>query len=229
MGWFPDEAGSAGQEHLDPSYVAGYDRKTGLDSGEEVDLLTRLAPDGGTLVDLGAGTGAVAIAAAPHFRRVVVVDVSGPMLEASRRRVAELQLENVELLQAGFLSYEHRGGAADVVYSRNALHHLPDFWKAVALERVSNMLRPQGILRLCDIVFDFPPGEAGRWIEQWLGGAASRPELGWTRAELETHVRDEYSTFSWLLEPMLRQAGFEIESVEHRRRVYADYVCRRGV
>ena len=43
-------------------------------------------------------------------------------------------------------------------------------------------------------------------------------------------MRDEYSTFAWLLEPMIRQAGFEIERVDYGRlRVYADYVCvKRG-
>jgi len=37
----------------------------------------------------------------------------------------------------------------------------------------------------------------------------------WSRAELEEHVRDEHSTFTWLLEPMIRRAGFEIEQALH--------------
>jgi len=60
-------------------------------------------------------------------------------------------------VQAGFLSYEHEGNAADIVYSRNALHHLPDFWKAVALERIAGILKPDGTPRLRDLVFDFDP------------------------------------------------------------------------
>src|SRR5215475_7731072 len=50
--------------------------------------------------------------------------------------LAERGLGNVEVLRAGFLSYEHAGPPADFVYSRYALHHLPDFWKAVALARL---------------------------------------------------------------------------------------------
>jgi hypothetical protein len=37
---------------------------------------------------------------------------------------------------------------------------------------------------------------------------------GWSRAELEEHVRDEHSTFGWLLEATIRRAGFTIEDVE---------------
>ncbi len=52
--------------------------------------------------------------------------------------------------------------------------------------------------------------------------------MGWTRAELETHLRDEYSTFTWLFEPMLVQAGFEVrEATYSESRIYADYVCVR--
>jgi len=39
---------------------------------------------------------------------------------------------------------------------------------------------------------------------------ASTSEIGWTRAELEEHVRSEYSPFSWILEPML--AGTRLPS-----------------
>ena len=70
------------------------------------------------------------------------------------------------------------------------------------------------------------PSEAERAIQAWLGQAAERPDLGWTRAELETHVRDEHSTFSWLLEPMLVRAGFEIRTVDHdASQIYSTFVC----
>jgi hypothetical protein len=49
---------------------------------------------------------------------------------------------------------------------------------------------------------------------------------GWTREELLTHVRDEYSTFTWLLEPMMERAGFEIVAADHGSLgAHADYVC----
>ena len=39
-------------------------------------------------------------------------------------------------------------------------------------------------------------------------------------------MRDEYSTYSWLLEPMLERAGFEIADAEYGPLgAYAAYVC----
>ncbi len=141
---------------------------------------------------------------------------------------ARLGVRNVELVQAGFLTYEHGAEPADVVYSRNALHHLPDFWKALALERIAGMLRPGGVLLLRDIVFSFDAAEARTTVEAWLAGASEHPEDGWTRPELEAHLRCEHSTFSWLLEPMLERAGLEIREASHSEsRAFSAYTCTR--
>ncbi|MDQ3823691.1 MAG: methyltransferase domain-containing protein [Actinomycetota bacterium] len=217
-----DELTHAGREHLDPAYVAGYDRKAGFeaDAAEEVRMLLGLGLGSeSTLVDLGAGTGTLALAAAPAFRRVVAVDVSPAMVAALRRKVAGAA--NVECVQAGFLTYGHRGPPADVVYSRNSLHHLPDFWKAIALERIAAILRPGGVFRLRDIVFSFDVRDSESAIGVWLENAGT-----WTADELRAHLRDEHSTFTWLLEPMLKRAGFEIAEAEYgARQIFAHYVC----
>jgi hypothetical protein len=72
------------------------------------------------------------------------------------------------------------------------------------------------------------PAEAEREIERWLAGAATTPAAGWTRGELETPVREEHSTFAWLLGPLLTHAGFEILERDLGGRIYATYVCRRS-
>ena len=229
--WFPDELAHAGAEHLNPVYVATYDRKAGFDPAPDV---AWLAGHGlgrsSTVVDLGCGTGTFALAVAGRCARVVAVDVSGVMLDRLRARVDAGQAGNVEPVRAGFLSYEHRGDPADVVYSRNALHQLPDLWKAVAVSRMADLLRPGGVLLLRDLVFSFNPRELESHVEPWLAGAAPSPDAGWTAQEYETHLREEHSTFSWLLEPMLDRAGFDVLEVEHRdSRLYSRYACvRRG-
>jgi len=225
--WWLDETAHAGPEHLDAAYVAGYDRKAGTDFGADLELMRGLGMDGAsTLVDLGTGTGGLALAAAATCRRVVAVDVSPAMLAVVRSRMGELGLANVECVRAGFLTYAHEGAPADFVYSRNALHHLPDFWKAIALRRVAAMLRPGGVLRLHDLVYAFDPADAEPAIEAWLAHAVERPEVGWTAAELATHVREEHSTYAWLLEPMLQRAGFEIREASRRPSgTYAAYTC----
>jgi SAM-dependent methyltransferase len=224
-----DELAFAGPEHLDPRYVEGYDQKARFDPEEDLALLRAHGlGTGSTLVDLGAATGTFALAAASETGRVVAVDVSPAMVAAARAKVATRGVVNVECVQAGFLGYEHTGEPADFVYSRNALHHLPDFWKAIALQRIAALLRPGGLLRLRDIVYAFEPGEAETVVAAWLAAAAPTDEAGWTRKELEAHVRDEHSTFNWLLEPMIERAGFEIEQADYGSlRIYAQYLCRK--
>ena len=134
----------------------------------------------------------------------------------------------MKCVRAGFLTYQHAGDPADLVFSRHALHQLPDFWKAIALERIATILRIGGVFRIRDLFLSCPLSQARDTVEVLLAGASDRPDLGWTRAELETHLRDEHSTFTWLFEPMLKQAGFEVrEGVYSQSRTYAEYSCVR--
>jgi SAM-dependent methyltransferase len=219
--WELDELAHAGQEHLDSLYVAGYDKKSPTDWSEDVaDLLKLGIGSGSTVVDLGAGPGGFAEAIAPHVRRVVAVDISPAMVAALRER-------GIEAVQAGFLTYQHSGDPPDAVMTRNALHHLPDFWKVVALARIAAMLRPDGVLLLQDLVFSFDPADAASTIQRWLDAAPTDPARGWTAEQLAEHVRAEHSTFTWLLEPMLDTVGFDIEE-RHLSAdgIYAAYVCK---
>ncbi len=226
--WFFDEPAHAGAEHLDPAYVAAYDRKAQTDPSSDLARLQRLGlDDTSTLVDFGAGTGTFALAAAPACGRVVAVDASAAMLDMLRDRARRMGLINIDAAHSGFLTYTHQGAPADFAYSRNALHHLPDFWKSLALERVAATLRPGGIFYLRDLVYSFAPEDASRVIDGWLARAPARPEEGYTAADLATHVREEYSTYSWLLEPMIARAGFEIRDAEYPSAVFAAYTCVR--
>ena len=212
-----DELAHAGAEHLDEAFIAGYDRKQGHpDPGEH---LAALAAQGlgaaSVVVDLGAGTGQFAVAAARRFGRVIAVDVSPAMVAALRARADADGLGNLTAERAGFLSFDP-GGPVDGVFTRHALHQLPDFWKAVALQRIADMLRPGGVLVLRDLIFDFSPAEAADVFAGWFAGAATDPAKGYTAADYAEHIRTEHSTFRWLLEPMLAAAGFEIADVQLR-------------
>lgn len=226
--WFPDELAHAGSEHLDPAYIPGYDRKSQTDPGEDLQPLLALGlNDRQTLLDLGAGTGTFSLAVAPYCRQVIAVDVSPVMLQHLRAKADAAGIENITTVQAGFLRYQHEGDPVDVVYSRHALHHLPDFWKVIALTRIAAVLKPGGVFYLRDLVYSFDPNDAAGIVEAWLSRATTDPAAGWTREELETHLRDEFSTFSWLLEPMLDRAGFEVRSAQHHGSFYSAYTCIR--
>ncbi len=178
-------------------------------------------------MDIGPGTGQLALTAASACSRVVAVDVSPAMLRVLRDKVRASGTPNLEVEDAGMLSYEHHGPRADFVYSRYALHHLPDFWKAIALDRIRRVVRPGGIFRLWDVVYGFEPAEAEQRLEAWCRTWEHTREEGWTRRDVEAHIRHEHSTFTWLLEPMLERAGFTIEDASYSPdQLFARYVAR---
>jgi SAM-dependent methyltransferase len=227
-GWMLDEIGSAGRENLDAVHVARYDAKEDAGADAEVELLRTLGLSRqSVVVEIGPGTGQFTIAVAPMCAQVIGVDVSTVMLTRLRSKLEAERLINVVVVEAGFLTYVHDSDPVDVVYSRYALHHLPDFWKAVALVRLRRLLKDGGVLRLWDVVYNFEPADAEERIEAWCATGGDDLESDWGRAELEEHVRDEHSTFTWLLEAMIQRSGFIIEQAEHSSDgIFAKYILR---
>ena len=177
------------------------------------------------VVDLAAGAGQFALAAARRFGHVTAVDVSPAMLAVLRERSAAAGLAQPGLRPRRLPQLPAPGPPADGVYTRHGLHQLPDFWKALALERIARMLRPGGVLRLRDLIFDFRPAETEDDFRDWFGRAAADPADGYTSEDYAEHIRTEFSTFRWLLEPMLAAAGFEIVTAEFEARLYGAYTC----
>jgi SAM-dependent methyltransferase len=100
--------------------------------------LHRLLPaGGGRVLDVGAGTGFLSLAAARLGHRVTALDLSGGMLERLREGAA-LEGLKVEVVQAG--AEEPPAGPFDAVIERHLLWTLPDpatalaAWRAVAPE-----------------------------------------------------------------------------------------------
>lgn len=227
--WYPDEQENAGRENLDPAHVAQYDRKEQIDLVSEIELLTDLGLNSESeVIDLGAGTGQLTTKIAPLCQWVTAVDVSPVMLEALRQNVRSVGLKNVDVVESGFLTFKPHRRPADFLYSRLVLHHLPDYWKAIALKNARMSIRPGGILRLCDVVYHFDLEQAESKLQAWSATLSyNEPEGSWNRADIEEHIRDEHSTFSWILEPIIERSGFRIEKVEYSLEgVFAEYVAR---
>ena len=146
------------------------------------------------------------------------------MLELARSRS-----DAVEWIEGGFLTYEHDGDPPQLVHSRNALHHLPDFWKGVALVRLHDLLAPGGVLVLRDLVYDFKPGDADRRIEEWLAGAAPTPAEGWTRGELENTSAASTPPSPGCSSRCSHTRGFEIVDRERARRHLCDVRLQAAV
>ena len=99
-------------------------------------VVEHAAPDDDDLVvDLGTGTGAIALALAPDAGEVVGRDPSEGMLAQARENAAERGIENVSFDVGRFR--EPNVDAADVVVSNFAMHHLDDDAKRAAIERIA--------------------------------------------------------------------------------------------
>jgi putative AdoMet-dependent methyltransferase len=229
--WFYDELKHAGVDYSDPAQVQVYDERhqkfRDYKKGAEgiLQALGFGAPP--TVLDMGCGTGAFALHAAPHCLKLYAVDVSPAMLAYTRQKAEQAGLDNIVFCRGGFLTYEHEAPPVDAVVSSAALHHLPDFWKQIGLRRVAQMLRAGGRLYLFDVVFraDMPDYEASfsGWVEAMARNVG--PEFA---AEAETHLRDEYSTYDWVMEGFLTRAGFQINSATYDEGFGATYLCTKA-
>ncbi|HUY85830.1 MAG TPA: methyltransferase domain-containing protein, partial [Acidimicrobiales bacterium] len=206
--------------------VADYDRNQAVTQSRDDAILDRLGvTDGTRVLDLGCGTGTLMVQAARRGAVCIAVDVSAEMIRQARHN-SELAGVDVEFHQSSILRYEHSGGPVDVVTMRAVLHQLPDFWKQIALNRIRKMLKVSGLLYLWDITYSFDPKAYLSEIEGWLDTAGMPKGEGYSREDYETHVREEFSTFTWILETIIEKAGFAIVDKRYPLPVHAEYLCR---
>jgi ubiquinone/menaquinone biosynthesis C-methylase UbiE len=118
--------------------AAEYDQETSDEYRACVSLVVdHAAPAADDVVlDLGTGTGAIALALAEVADRVVGRDISEGMLERAREKAAERGIENVEFGEGRFREPNY-DGPVDVVTSNYAMHHLADEEKREAIEVVA--------------------------------------------------------------------------------------------
>ncbi len=104
-------------------------------------------------VDLGAGTGFVALALAPLADSVLAVDISPVMAESLAARAAQAGLENIRTEVADLRTFRLPAASADLVVSSYALHHLRDRDKRALVAEAARWLRPGGRIVVADMMF----------------------------------------------------------------------------
>src|SRR5207253_342132 len=109
------------------------------------------APPGSAAVD-SCGNGVLACEAALMGAEVDAIDISPAMLALAEIQARDRKVR-IRTQSAGLLSFAYQPNSYDLVVSEFALHHLPDFWKAVALARIFCALKPGSSFYLRDIVF----------------------------------------------------------------------------
>jgi putative AdoMet-dependent methyltransferase len=83
-----------------------------------------------------------------------------------------------------------------------------------------------GFFYLEDVVFSFEPNSYGRAIQQWID-QASASGTSFSKRDFEGHVREEYSTYSWIMEAIIQKAGFAIRKSGFLSLTIATYLCEK--
>ena len=227
--WQYDELKQVGIDYTEQSEVQVYDTQMQRlrDIKKEVEDFmksTGLTYDR-TVLEIGTGTGELAIEIARYCTKVFAADVSPTMLKFARQKARDRDVSNIEFHDGGFLTYTHAGEPLDVIVSQLALHHLPDFWKLIALKRIYAMLKNGGKFYLRDVVYSFE-GNHHEFFESWINGVKEAAGERMAK-DLATSIKEEYYTFDWIMEELLQRAGFIIEKAEHKDGFMAVYLCSK--
>jgi SAM-dependent methyltransferase len=187
-----------------------------------VDEARRVSP--GPVVELGVGTGRIAVPIAAEGIRVIGVDSSAGMLEVAREQAESAGVTDLVELRLGDLRAPPVTERVELVICpfRSYLHLRTDEERLGALRAARDLLVPGGRL-----VFDvFAPGADdiaetdGRWLER-------EPEI-FERADWDTETRtltlsvrgpsgEATLALAWLSadewRALLARAGFEVEAL----------------
>ena len=219
--WYYNERGRIG---IEPAVASIYDRHDDSDLRARAALKMLGVARGWRVADIGCGNGVLATEAALMGAEVDAIDISPAMLAlaeiyASDRKAA------VRTQSAGLLSFAYQPNSYDLIVSEFTLHHLPDFWKAVALARIFAALKPGANFYLRDIVFVSMPDGSERSVEQWADFNTKNHDFA--RDSIVTHMRDEYSTFGWVMERMLTEIGFILVSADYHAPMHGTYLLQK--
>jgi 2-polyprenyl-3-methyl-5-hydroxy-6-metoxy-1,4-benzoquinol methylase len=221
--WYYTERRRVG---IDSAVASLYDRHDNSDSRAHAALTMLGLKAGWRIADIGCGNGVLACEAAAMGAEVDAIDISPAMLALADILARDRKVK-IRTQFAGLLSFAYQPNSYDLIVSEFALHHLPDFWKAVALSRIFNALKPGASFYLRDIVFVAMPDGVERDVEGWADFSITNYEFD--RESVITHMRDEYSTFSWVIERMVTDVGFQTVSVDYHAPLHGTYLLRKPV
>lgn len=224
--WMWNERQQVGTDYESVDEVRRYEERMGrfrdLPAENSAILQMLNLPVTARIIEIGTGTGHFARAAAGEGLQVVAADISKVMLEYAASTAADMGLGGIVFVNSGFLELELETESFDGVYSSLALHHLPDVWKMVALEKIYSALKAGGQFILRDVVFDWSDSAPVQCFDNFVNGMPQE-----TQAPAAGHVAKEYSTLEWIMRGLLERAGFKIITHKVDEHCLHTYHCRK--
>ncbi|MBP0012009.1 MAG: methyltransferase domain-containing protein [Roseofilum sp. SBFL] len=223
--WIWNERQQIGKDYESIEEVALYDeshskfRDLKLESHEILKLIG--AKPGMKLLDIGCGTGIFAIEASKKGLDVTAIDVSNTMLEYAKAKANEAEV-SITFEEGGFLTHTSPPSHYDLITSSFSFHHLPDFFKFIALDRLRRLIKSDGKLFIQDVIVEQNNYEPN--VNQFIDRQES---VGgdFLREDAIVHFQEEYSTFDWILEELFRKAGFQIVDSSIQGGLLGRYLC----
>ena len=226
--WLPQEDKMTGAvDYRTVEEVQRYDERMGTIRNvarENEYLLSKLNPTPeSTILEIGFGTGIFARTAAGRCKKVVAFDVSEAMRLYAQQKARAEGIANVEFRKGGFLNFDVGEEQFDFAFSSLALHHLNDQWKAEAVHRIGQAVRPGGLFLLVDVIWDTPGDGFCDYVTQFIP-----PDLDPVMLlPLFGHIKKESSTFCWIMEGIFDRCGFDILTKEHFGSLPMLYLCKK--
>lgn len=172
------------------------------------------------VLDVGAGTGLLALGLADCCADVWAIDISPAMVEHLRWVVAGRHVTNVYPLLGSAASLPLEDATLDLVVSNYCYHHLDEEGKRQAASEVFRVLKPGGRFVFADMMFGWNPGDGRnrQVVASKVRALAKRGPAGYARIarnafKVLTGTGERPATPEWWRQA-LEAAGFSYVSIE---------------
>ena len=201
-----------------------------MDAPLIMDLVAQAAartnPDATNMLDLGCGAGNYALKMLQQVpdMAVTLVDLSRPMLERARARVADAGGRHVRMMQGDIRDLELGAPQFDIILAAMVLHHLrgEEEWRAV-FGKLYQALKPGGSLWIADHVEHAHPDVQALMQDRWgeyLTGLKGEDY----RDHVFAYVAQEDTPRPVLFQTdLLREAGFTQVDILHKNNAFAAF------
>lgn len=178
-------------------YYAQYDKV--LDTVAE---LANLAP-GQRVLDIGTGTGNLALRCLAYGVEVIGLDPSELMLRKAQEKVGSNPRVAFHQVSAPFLCIPYPESTFDAVVSTYAYHHIPHRQRAASVREMVRVLKPGGRWVLGDLVFENEEAESCalqeyHWLEEEYFARIDELRDAFAEMEMELKAR-QFTPVAWVL------------------------------